>query len=149
MPAGLIGPTTKVLCAPGTVLSASGALNGTDTSLPMAASYELLISDTANAGSGLLDLVMQTSPDGGTTWINLPIRTAQLAAPGQYIIKWQPGMGAGEAATGSAGAATGGALSQNCMHYPKYTRFFATIGGTSVTVGIWVLMWNLSQKTVA
>ncbi len=149
MPISLITPTTKVLVAPGTVLSASAAVNGTDTSLPWASSYELLVSVTAVAGSGLLDLVMQTSPDGGTTWINLPIRTAQLAAAGQYVIKWQPGIGTGEAATASAAAATGGVLSQNTSHYPKYTRFFATIGGTSVTCGIWVMMVNPSMASIA
>lgn len=149
MPMSLQFPTTKVLAVAGTVLTASAALNGTDTYLPLAASYELFVSVTAVAGSGLLDLVVQTSPDGGTTWINLPLRTAQLSAAGQYVIKWQPGMGSGEAATGSAAAATGGALSQNCAHYPKYTRFFATIGGTSVTCGIWVLMVNPSMYSVA
>lgn len=148
MPMSLQSPTTKVIVAPGTVVSASGAL-GTGTTLPLAASYELFVNVSAVAGSGTLDLVMQTSPDGGTTWFNQPIRTAQLAAQGQYVIKWQPAMGAGEAATGSATAATGGALSQNCASYPLYTRFFGTIGGTSVTCGIWVLMVNPSTQTIA
>jgi hypothetical protein len=58
-------------------------------------------------------------------------------------------MGAGEAATGSAVAATGGALNQNVTHYPKYTRFYATIGGTSVTCGIWVMMVNPSMASIA
>ena len=147
MPISLQAPTTKVLAAPGTVIAASGVV-GTPT-LPWAASYELLVNVTAVAGSGTLDLVMQTSPDGGTTWINLPIRTAQLAAAGQYVISWQPGMGSGQAATGAAAAAVGGALSNNVTHYPLYPRFFATIGGTSVTAGIWVMMVNPSMASIA
>ena len=123
MPMSLQAPTTKVIVAPGTVLTTTGALNGTDTNLPLASSYELLVSVTAVAGSGLLDLVLQTSPDGGTTWINLPIRTAQIAAQGQYVIKWQPGMGSGEAATGSAAAATGGALKPELLSLSQVHSF--------------------------
>lgn len=147
MPLSLIPPTTWVIAAPGTVTSATGAVG--PTTLPWAASYELLVNVESVAGAGTMDLVMQTSPDGGTTWVTLPIRTIQLTAAGQYFIRWQPGIGAGEAATGNAVALTGGALNQNVAHYPKYTRFYATIGGTSVTAGIWVLMVNPSMTSVA
>jgi len=145
---GLIKPTTKVIQAAGTATTTTtGAIGASSTwTLPLAASYELFVNVTAVPGSGLLDLVMQTSPDGGTTWFSLPIRTAQISAIGQYVIRWQPGMGTGEAAAGAAGALTGGAQSVNSIHYPDYTRFYATIGGTSVTFSAFVAMYNLTMS---
>ena len=120
-------------------LTATGAI-GTSTTLPLAESYLLIINTSAVAGSGTLDLVMQTSFDLGTTWNNLPIRSVQVTAASQQYIRWQPCLGFGEAASGGATAATGGTLAANVPHNPAYTRFFGTIGGTSVTAIITVVM---------
>lgn len=120
-------------------LTATGAI-GTVATLKLAESYLLTIFCSAVAGSGTLDLCAQTSWDNGTTWTNLPLRSAQVTAAGTTYIRWQPALGFGEAASGGAAALTGGALAANVPHNPAYFRLYGTIGGTSVTCIITIAM---------
>lgn len=122
MASQMLPNTTKVLL---TQSALAATANSTAFTLPLADSYAVFINVTAASGTTpTLDIVLQTSPDGGTTWLNLPLRFAQLTATGQAYIRFQPTLGLGESATSGTVAATGGALAQN-------TPF---IGGVSTTV---------------
>ncbi len=105
----MIPNTVKVLLNAATI-AATG--NSATFTLPMADSYFLVLHATV-VGASSLDAVLQTSPDGGTTWVNLPLRFAQLTAAGDAYIRFQPTMGLGEAASAGTAADTGGALAAN------------------------------------
>jgi hypothetical protein len=109
MSAQMIPNTTKVLVNASTVTATGFSAAFT---LPMADSYGLFMNVTAQA-STTIDFVLQTSPDGGTTWLNLPLRFAQFTAAGQGYLRFQPTLGLGEAASGGTVAATGGVLALN------------------------------------
>jgi hypothetical protein len=111
MAAQMQNNTVKILASAATV-TATG--NSTAFTLPLADTYAIWLNITAASGTTpTLDVVLQTSPDGGTTWLNLPIRFAQLTTTGQSLVRFQPTMGLGEIATSAAVAGTGGALAQN------------------------------------
>lgn len=105
----MIPSTAKVLLNAATI-AATGA-SGT-FSLPVADSYYLVLHATT-VGASSVDAVLQTSPDGGTTWLNLPLRFAQLTAAGDAYIRFQYTMGFGEVASAGSVANTGGALAAN------------------------------------
>lgn len=109
MPNQMQQNTVKVLVNAGVVTTTS---NSPAFALPLADSYAIFINVTALASTSI-DFVLQTSPDGGTTWLNLPLRFAQFTATGQGYVRFQPTLGLGESATAGTVAATGGALAQN------------------------------------
>lgn len=87
---------------------------------------------TGTGTSPTLDFVIQSSLDGGTTWINLPLRTAQITtAATTTMLVFRNGLGENEVALNQITAATGGTLAKNCNFDPKYMRIVATIGGTN------------------
>lgn len=115
-------PNTAKICLNAATISATG--NSAAFTLPMADSYALFLNATAVASSSI-DAVLQTSYDGGTTWLSLPLRFAQLTAIGQTYLRFQPTMGLGESATGGTVAATGGVLAQN-------TPFIGSVNSTGL-----------------
>jgi hypothetical protein len=69
---------------------------------------------------------LQGSPDGGTTWINIPgAATASIAATGNYSINCYPG------SPTVAGAATSGNVASASYVLPRTWRVNYTIGGTT------------------
>lgn len=101
--------------------------------IPLADEFTIVINCTAATGtSPTLDWVLQSSFDKGTTYANLPLRSAQITAAGVHYFTFRRGLGWGEAAFNQAGVAdTGGALAKNCVFDPAYMKFKSTIGGTN------------------
>jgi len=142
----LLGPQSQNLVAAGTVVSGvPGSTNSATFTLSQADSYAFVLNVTAITGtSPTLDLAIQASPDGGTTWFDwfrFAQVTANTAMTRRLIV--QPMQGRGE--VGSEGAITAGgtgAINANCPAPGALNqiRFRYTIGGTSpnYTLGIWV-----------
>lgn len=124
---------------------ASTAYTTTTTSaafaLPVDAdTYMVLLQTTAATGtSPTMDAVLQSSPDNGTTYINLPIRSTQITAAGQNYFIFKQGLGGNEVAFESPAASTGGTLAKNCIFDPRLLKVKFTIGGTnpSITTQVW------------
>jgi hypothetical protein len=110
--------------------SAAAATSHSDFTLQPCDSFSLILSCTAAAGtSPTLDVALQTSPDGGTTYVTAA-RFTQLTAAGAETISLKPYLGVGDAATSLVSAATGGSAKAN-MVLAKDCRILYTIGGTS------------------
>lgn len=115
---------TLVASAARTTTFTSAAL-----SLPAADAYSFIVNVTASSGtSPTLDVVFQNTPDDGTTWVNMPLRSAQLTTTSANHLQIAPGGFSG--ADSTAVAATGGILSENYVPSPKI-RIVGTIGGTN------------------
>lgn len=101
--------------------------------LPEAAdTYQIMLYFTAVSGtSPTCDAVLQSSPDNGTTYINLPIRSTQVTTTGQNYMVFKCGLGGNEVALENPAASTGGTLAKNCIFDPKYMKVYFTIAGTS------------------
>lgn len=100
---------------------------------PLADEFSILLNVTTVSGSTpLMDVVFQTSIDKGTTYANIPIRSAQITAAGVHWFTLRRGLGWGEAAFNQAGVAdTGGALAKNCVFDHEYMKLKATVAGTT------------------
>lgn len=127
-------PNTVKICLNAATIAATG--NSAAFTLPMADSY-LLVLNATTVGASSIDAVVQTSPDGGTTWLNLPLRFTQITAAGQAYIRFQPTMGLGEAASAGTVAATGGALAQN-------VPFIGSVNSTALNVAQNIATMRLS-----
>lgn len=116
-----------------TVTSAAFALPGQGDS------YALILNCTAATGTTpTVDAVVQSSVDGGTTYVNLPLRTTQITAAGVRHIVFKLGLGGNEVALESTAADTGGTLAKNCLFDPKFMKIKFTVGGTNPSVTIQV-----------
>lgn len=130
MGSNLLQPILKTLVA-------STAHTSTEASsvfaMPVGAdTYQILLYYTAVSGtSPTCDAVLQSSPDNGTTYINLPIRGTQVTAAGQDYFVFKLGLGNNEVALESPAASTGGTLAKNCIFDPKKMKVLFTLGGTS------------------
>ena len=95
---------------------ASAARTSTSTAkftMPMADSYTFFVNCTAASGtSPTLDIVYQTSIDGGTTYVDLPWRHAQITSATANILTVRLGLGLGETVVEQAVADTGGTLAK-------------------------------------
>jgi hypothetical protein len=114
--------------------------------LPAADAYSIIVSVTAASGtSPTLDVVFQNTPDGGTTWVNMPLRSAQLTTVSANHLQIAPG--GFSIADSTATAATGGILSENYVPSPKI-RIVGTIGGTnpSFTFAIYAFMKSIGGR---
>lgn len=135
MSAGMIQPSSKLLVASNTVTA-----TGTTASfvLPYADAYRLILAvGTVSGTTPTFDAVLQDSPDGGTTWVNLPLRFTQVtvtgtAATDPYIIFKMVSL----SDAGSAGvvAGTGGALAVNTPVNVRNVRLSYTITGTTPSI---------------
>ena len=129
--AGNVQPSYFKL-ASGTALTTGATASFT---LPYADAYRLLLAiGTVSGSSPTFDAVLQDSPDGGTTWVNLPLRFTQVTATGTaatapYIIFKPENLAV--AASAGVVAATGGALAVDTPINVKNVRLAYTVGGTS------------------
>ena len=129
--AGMIQPGSIKL-ATGTALTTGNTATFT---LPYADAYRLiLVIGTVSGTNPTFDAVLQDSPDGGTTWVNLPLRFTQVTATGTaanmpYIIFKPENLAV--AASAGVVAATGGALAVDTPINVKYVRLAYTVGGTA------------------
>lgn len=119
--------------------------------MPLGDTYSLFLNVSAASGtSPTMDIVLQTSVDGGTTYIDLPLRYAQKTTTGAAVLVFKCGLGNNEVALENAAADTGGTLAKNCVFDWRYMKIKATIGGTnpSFTFAIYGLAtpsnWNNS-----
>lgn len=146
MSAGTIQPGSKLLVASNTVTA-----TGTTASfqLPYADAYRLLLAvGTVSGTSPTFDAVLQDSPDGGTTWFNLPLRFTQVTATGTtandpYIIFKMVSIS--DAASAGVVAGTGGALAANTPVNVKNVRLSYTVGGTTPSIAF-TLYANVIQR---
>ena len=129
--AGMVQPSSKLL-ASGTALTTGNTASFT---MPYADAYRLiLVIGTVTGTNPTFDAVLQDSPDGGTTWVNLPLRFTQMTATGTaatnpYII-FKP-VSISDAASAGVVAATGGATATNTPINVKNVRLAYTVGGTA------------------
>lgn len=121
---------------PGAVTSTSTTSN-IDMGLGDCYAIGLEVTAGGTGTSPTLDVVLQTSFDGGTTYQDLPLRFAQKTtstnanAPEWLIFRL--GLGENEVALGQTTADTGGSLAKNCLFKPDFIKAKYTIGGTSPT----------------
>lgn len=100
--------------------------------LPNAESYSLVLDVTTATGtSPTLDVVLQTSWDNGTTFIDLPLRYTQVTAAAVKWLVFRNGLGMNEVALEQAAADTGGTLAKNCNFDINNMKIKYTIGGTN------------------
>jgi hypothetical protein len=129
--AGMIQPSYVKLTS-GTALATGNTASFT---LPYADAYRLLLAiGTVSGTSPTFDAVLQDSPDGGTTWVNLPLRFTQVTVTGTvatnpYIIFKMVSIS--DAASAGVVAATGGALGVNTPVCVKNVRLAYTVGGSA------------------
>jgi len=105
----------------------------------------LLYTPTVTGTSPTMDAVVQTSFNGGTTYVNLPIRSTQITAAGQNWMVFKQGLGGNEVAFESPAADTGGTLAKNCVFDPNYMKVKFTIGGTSPSFTTTVIVAAVPQ----
>jgi hypothetical protein len=113
-----------------------GTLTSTTTStatqLPLADSYTVVFDVSSVSGtSPTYDIVMQTSWDKGTTYINCPLRSAQITTAGVHWNMFSANHFDFVAATQAGVADTGGAVNKDFIFDPQYVKFKVTVGGTS------------------
>ena len=125
------------------ILLAVTATGTTTTSpaivIPMMDVWTFHINTTTGTGTTpTLNVVLLYTPDGGTTYLNAPVRFAQITATGNNLVTFKAtGLTEGEAGHESAVADTGGTLSQNFVLPAIQStgnasiKFKYTIGGTN------------------
>lgn len=128
MSAGMIQPGSNLLVASNTV-TATG--NSAQFVMPYADAYRLILVTSAGSGTTpTFDAVLQDSPDGGTTWVNLPLKFTQLTGAGNAYIIFKM-VGLSDAATAGTALGTGAAEAVNTPVNVRNVRLAFTIGGTT------------------
>jgi len=116
-----------------TVTSTSTTSTSANFTIPVADAYTFIMNVTT-ATAGTMDVVFQTSVDGGTTYVNIPWRFAQVATTtGALVLNVRSGIGNGYDVTTPTGngtliADTGGALSLSAVVDPLFMKVKYTIG---------------------
>lgn len=110
--------------------------------LPLADTYTFTVVTSSVSGtSPTLDIVYQTSYDGGTTFVNLPWRHTQLTAATTLVMTVRLGLGVGEVASEQAAASTGGTLAKPAVPCDlTQMRLGYTVAGTSPSFTLLVLL---------
>ncbi len=119
-----------------TATGSSAAFN-----LPLADAYTFyVVASSVTGTSPTLDIVWQSSYDGGTTFVNLPWRHTQLTAAATLVMTVRVGLGVGEVGSEQAVAGTGGTLAKPAVP-PSLAkmRLSYTAGGTSPSFTLLVL----------
>lgn len=138
-------PISKLLLAiPSTQATGASAA----FTIPFADSYTFYLNVTT-AGQTTMDTVFQTSVDGGTTYVNVPWRFAQVTtATGCYVLDVHAGVGAGTDINANAAgpngiliAGTGGVLALQAIVDPRYMKFSMTVSGTAPVSNLYVVTW--------
>lgn len=117
-------------------------------SIPFADAYTFYLNVTT-AGQTTMDTVFQTSVDGGTTYVNVPWRFAQVTTTtGCFVLDVHAGVGpaagpAGALTTGEGTliAGTGGVLSLGAIVDPRNMRLSMTVSGTAPIGTLYVAAW--------
>ena len=123
-------PNFVSIVAAGTVITATG--NSTAFALKLADAYTFVVNVTAASGtSPTLDIVYQTSVDGGTTYVNIPWRHTQITAAGVTFLTVRLGLGIGEVGAEGAVASTGGTLVKPFVPDTNFMRLAYTVGATT------------------
>lgn len=147
MPKSLLSanPVSLVASAAKVATGNSGAL----TNFPgIANSYSFILDCTAASGTTpTLDLAIQHSVDGGTTWYVWQ-RFTQMTSTGTRNLVAQPGMAFGEAAVEGSIGSTTGVVKQNAPLVSGKVRVLWTIGGTnpSFTFAVYCIANPVSQS---
>lgn len=137
----LLLPVKKQLV---TVASTSTTATSANFTIPLADSYSFYLNVTT-ATAGTLDVVFQTSVDGGTTYVNIPWRFAQATTTtGCLVLNVESGLGSGMDATTPTGngtliAATGGALALSAVVDPLFMKVTYTIGTGPYVFNLYVI----------
>lgn len=113
----------------------------TTINLPVADCYALWLNiGTASGTSPTLDMTLQSSYDGGTTFVIQPIRSTQkTGSTTSELFVFKPRLGDNEVALAQVVAATGGQLAKNCVPGP-INRLTFTIGGTNPSFAVTVIL---------
>lgn len=130
---------------------ATGA--STAFSIPFADSYTFYLNVTS-AGQTSCDTVFQTSVDGGTTYVNVPWRFAQVTTTtGCFVLDVNTGVGSAAGPTGSLTtgegtliAGTGGVLSLGANVDPRFMKLSMTVSGTAPISDLYVITWPLASR---
>lgn len=140
--AGMLQFSSKILVQSSTV-TATGA--SPSFVMPIADSYRLLLVTSAASGTTpTLDAVLQDSPDGGVTWINLPLKFTQATAAGSSYIIFKP-IGLSDAASAGSAPGTGAAAASNTPFNARNVRLSYTIAGTTPSF-TYILYANMVQR---
>ena len=126
------GPIAKlVLSVSSTTVTATSAA----FTIPLADNYTWYMSVTTAQTTN--DTVFQTSVDGGTTYVNVPWRFAQVTTTtGTFVLNTRCGLGPANDVTAPTGtgtliADTGGALALQAVVDPRFMKFKYTLSGTT------------------
>lgn len=117
------------------------ATSHVDFTLKPCDSLSIIVSSGAGTGTTpTCDVAVQTSPDGGTTYVTVERFTQITTAAAAETISFKPYLGVGDAATAFVSAATGGQAKQNVV-CAKDMRILYTIGGTnpSFALKVWAV----------
>jgi hypothetical protein len=137
----------KVLSVASTSTTATSAA----FSIPLADRYTFYLNATTTT-AGTMDTVFQTSVDGGTTYVNVPWRFAQVATtPGVLVLNVRVGLGNSYDVTAPTGtgvlvAATGGALALSAIIDPGHMKLTYTIGTGPYVFDLYCAAWPLGTQ---
>lgn len=143
MALSLVKPVVKTLL---TVASTSTTATSAAFTIPIADAYTFYMNVTT-ATAGTMDTVFLTSIDGGTTYVNVPWRFAQVATTtGVFVLNVRSGIGNGYDATAPTGtgvlvADTGGALGLSAIVDVNFMKFKYTIGTGPDVFTLSVIAW--------
>jgi hypothetical protein len=145
-------PVVKLLTA---IAAAQATGASAAFSLPFADAYTFYLNVTA-AGQTSMDTVFQTSVDGGTTYVNVPWRFAQVTTTtGCFVLNVGVGPGpnspTGTLTTGEGTliAGTGGVLSLQAIVDPRFMKLGMTVTGTAPISNLYVVAWPRGSRTSA
>jgi len=144
-------PPISKTCA--TIPSTQTTGASTAFSIPFSDSYTFYLNVTT-AGQTTCDIVFQTSVDGGTTYVNVPWRFAQVTTTtGCFVLDVNTGVGSAAGPTGSLTtgegtliAATGGVLSLGANVDPRYMKIYMTVSGTAPVSNLYVITWPTASR---
>ena len=133
------------------VASTSTTATSSAFSIPLADRYTFYLNVTT-ATAGTCDVVFQTSVDGGTTYVNIPWRFAQITTTtGSLCLNVRTGLGNGYDVTAPTGTATliadtGGALALSAIVDPRYMKVKYTIGTGPDAFDLYCAAWPLGTQ---
>ena len=145
MPQSNMFPARQLLL---TVASTSTTATSANFAIPMALQYTFYLNVTT-ATAGTCDVVFQTSVDGGTTYVNVPWRFAQIATTtGCLVLNVRSGLGNGYDVTAPTGTGTliadsGGALALSAIVDPRFMKIKYTIATGPDAFSLYCVAWPI------
>ncbi len=144
------GPFAKKVTS---VAAAQATGSSAAFAIPVSDAYTFYLNVTS-AGQTTMDTVFQTSVDGGTTYVNVPWRFAQVTTvTGCYVLNVagsgvSPTMDttAGTTASATLGnglivLGTGGQLCLQAIVDPRFMKLGMTVSGTAPISDLYVIAW--------